>query len=106
MLSIISFYNINNIYTYIYNFGFLEIGYTLTTGNKLCSDNGYMAVVELEICKKAARWLNKTFDTTINENKDNWPEGCFLSGNVYFNPHSTGSRNYDGRQICHAKGML
>ena len=63
-----------------------------------------MAVVELEICKKAARWLNKTF--TRNENEDDWPEGCYLSGKVYFNRHSTGSRNYDGRQICHAKGML
>ena len=76
-------------------------------GNKLCSDNDYMAVVELENCTKAAEWLNKTFDNTKNKTgEDDWPKGCYLSGDVYFNPHSTGSRNYDGRQICYAKGMI
>ena len=86
-------------------FGFLGTGYTLTNRNKLCSDNEYSAVSDMRTCEKAAKWLSKEFKE-FKENPTNWPKGCFLSGTVYFNPHSTGSRSHDGRQICHAKGMI
>ena len=89
-------------------FLYLVIGYTLTKRNELCSDIGYSAVLDLVTCEKAAKWLKQDFDKTFDANtwQNNWPQGCFLSGKVYFNRHSTGSRSYDARQICHAKGMV
>ena len=85
-------------------FGFLGIEYFLTEKNKLCSENGNIAVDDFTTCKKAARNLGYPFGGA--EDLAGWPKGCYASGGefVYFNKHIYGSKNDRARQICDRKG--
>ena len=67
---------------------------------KLCSDDGNLAVDDIETCKTASAKLNKNFEAS--ENSEFWPNGCYLidHGSVFFNDHSTGEKNNRAKQIC------
>ena len=77
----------------------------LSGKGELCSDNGHMGVDDMETCIAAAASLNKNFKNA--ENVEKWPKGCYVIddlNDVYFNQHSTGSRQERARQICKPGG--
>ena len=75
----------------------------MTAYNKLCSDNGGIAVDDIETCQEAAKELNGNFKGT--EDLANWPKGCYFTGmQAYFNHHSTGSTSESAREICKRGG--
>ena len=77
----------------------------LTSEDRLCSHNGDIAVDDLKTCKEAADELGKPFKITEDKDKpDEMPNGCYLSGEVYFNQNASGSSNYNARQICQPRG--
>ena len=95
-----------NIIYYIFS---LEARYFLTATNELCAEHDDIAVDNLSTCKEAAEELKLNFLRA--ENIGNYPKGCYESkglrraaGNVFFNQHSTGSRQSNARQICKAIG--
>ena len=76
--------------------------YFLTATNELCAEHDDIAVDNLSTCKEAAEEMKLKFLRA--ENIGNYPKGCYLAGNVFFNQHSTGSRQSNARQICKAIG--
>ena len=66
------------------------------------NDHDDTAVDNLSTCKEAAEELKLNF--TRAENIGNYPKGCYVAGDVFFNQHSTGSRQSNARQICKAIG--
>ena len=99
-----------NIFEYarIYLFWFLGETYFRSQRGELCSDDGYLAVNDIETCKAATLTLNSNsnykFENAVNF--DNLPKGCYLFQyqTVYFNHHSTGSKNDRANQICKPGG--
>ena len=96
-----------NIIYYIFSLGGR---YFLTATNELCAEHDDIAVDNLSTCKEAAEELKLNFLRA--ENIGSYPKGCYeaislskrLAGNVFFNQHSTGSRQSNARQICKAIG--
>ena len=85
------------------------LGYFQTEENRLCSENGDIAVDDLKQCKDAAKDLKMSL--IRSQSSSGYPKGCYWYGGslfdylgLYFNPHSTGSENKWARQICNPKG--
>ena len=57
------------------------MNFELTNGGEICSDIGKESIPDLEICKNAAKQLEKTFNEEIF-NEPNLPTGCFYINNV------------------------
>ena len=83
--------------------------YVLSDPGKLCADESFDDIMDKEECIKAYEVVK---DVYFEVKKDEisysatWPErpkGCFLhlkNGAVHWNPHPSGNRNNEDRQIC------
>ena len=68
------------------------------------------AVDDLITCKRAGKELSTSPIEEIvksDANGANWPKGCYLQQSttkVFFNHHSTGSKNNDAYHLCKFNG--
>ena len=62
--------------------------------------------MDKETCREAAGELNKNLGNLLIY-RDNAPKGCYESeSNIFFNSHSTGSRQSGKHQICKVTGKV
>ena len=81
----------------------------MTAEGKLCSEKGDFVVDDRKTCHEAANELR--YDLQEWEDMPDWPNGCFAAKvtftapyTVFFNKHTSGSRNNKARQICKPRG--
>ena len=81
----------------------------MTAEGKLCSEKGDFVVNDRKTCHEAANELR--YDLQEWEDMPDWPNGCFAAKvtftapyTVFFNKHTSGSRNNKARQICKPRG--
>ena len=85
----------------------------LTGTSRICTTN---AVDTLEKCRESVDMIKNEIPNARFGRSDNWsvfPKGCFLYVNddvlkdqVFFNEHSTGSPDGNGRHICEETGNI
>ena len=83
--------------------------YVLSDPGKLCADESFDDIKDKEECIKAYNVVKEVYFEVKKDKisySATWPQrpkGCFLhleNGAVHWNPHSSGNRNFDDRQIC------
>ena len=82
----------------------------MTEDGKLCSEKGDFVVDDRKTCNEAANDLR--YDLQEWDDMPDWPNGCFAAKvgswptfyKVFFNKHTSGSRNNKARQICKPRG--
>jgi hypothetical protein len=85
--------------------------YILADAGSLCSDKSFESIKDIDQCRKSFPTIKTLYPDAIDgiSYPHSWsqrPRGCFfhlVNKNVHWNPHQTGSRNYDDRQVCLGK---
>ena len=76
----------------------------MTKKGDLCGDEGYKEIDSEKECKMEAE--KRGFTYYGKKTDTSYTKGCILSGRVFFNTHSIGSRNANASPICINHGML
>ena len=63
-------------------------------------------VDDLNTCREAVNIVITNVSTVETQDVADWPKGCYLIGSdtVYFNSHSSGSKDERFSEICKSKG--
>ena len=75
--------------------------YSLLSTDDLCSDKGMLSIGNMNECKDAMIRLSISGELS-EQSTSEFPKGCYQHTNekVYFNSHSTGSREENSEPIC------
>ena len=75
--------------------------YSLLSTDNLCSEKEMLSIDNLNECKDAMIRLGISGEL-IEQSTSEFPKGCYqhINEKVYFNSHSTGSREENSAPIC------
>ena len=79
----------------------LDSEYSLLSTDDLCSEKGMLSIGTMNECKDAMMRIGISGELS-KQSTSEFPKGCYqhINEKIYFNSHSTGSREENSAPIC------
>ena len=83
------------------NISHVSLEYVMLPKNTTCSVKGMSSIIDKHGCQNAIEAI-KIASSIKSEMDADYPKGCYQhkNGKIYFNTHSTGSRNRAAAPLC------